>query len=356
MALVSTCNLSSLSNALFFKAMTKEMVSCISKGDIPTLRSLIAEIKDIEESSKSLPMELKNLACFFDIGPLKDITNLEIEHYYEDFEFEDYLFYDKRPMTLLEIACLQSGLKSFTRHEKAFEMIQFLVDEIGFDVNRCNSITGKTPLFEMGMNISFSFNYYPNAFFFFLERGARISENSNEKAKFIDKILYFKHDNIEEYFKNQELILEKCIDIGIVTLPHALFKYCATNLVPRKKPGLNSNIEFEFNVPLYEMLKRKGADVSLCKDPLAALYIKAHLDIYVEIKKRGGPFRPPNVDVLFMLQDDGFYWNTRIEEPASTTTDMYLNVELFPEYDLEPDERKELTKVILQVIKFLHPR
>jgi len=339
---------------LFFKAMTKEMVSCITKGDISTLRSLIAEIKAIDESSKSLPVELKNLACFFDIGPLKDITNLEIEHYYEAFEVEDYFLYDKRPMTLLEIACLQSGLKSFTRHEKAFEMIQFLVDEIGFDVHRCNSLTGKTPLFEMGMNMSFSFNYYPKAFFFFLERGARILKD--ESVKFLDKILYFKHDDIEEYFKNQELILEKCIDIGLVTSPHVLFRYCATNLVPRKKPGPNSKIEYEFNVRLYEMLKRKGADLSLCKYPLAVLYIKAHL---VDLKKREGPFRPPNIDVLLMLQDDGFYWSERIEEMKDFTIDLDSYEKLFPEYttsELEPDDRKELLKVFSKLVESFHSR
>ena len=276
MALSST---SSLINQVIFEALIKKMIMCISTSDVSTLRSLMKELQDLKGT----------YSLCFDIKPFDNI---------KDFEFNKKLFLDKYTHpddkyegTLLDYACRKHYIE-----ENKFNIIKFLVEECGFDVNRRNSKTGLTPFLEASKN--FYVNY--DTFFCMVENGARVEPG--DKSEFTFNILWnmgrFSAKSAEE-LESRQAVLFKCLEMNFfIDLNSREFKYLnAYDSTKTFASVFSYCYDYDFNTDLYKWLKTNGADITRCIDPVLNNY-------FAKNAFRTSFF--PTTNVLSMLKADGF--------------------------------------------------
>lgn len=298
-------------NSIVYKSLMQELALCITRGELTNLKALVNELEEIKKTYDS-NKELATLTNYFSFKPFENIREIELDKipvYDPDTDEFDFVANGK---TLLEILIE----KCHANRIKQFDILKYLVEECGFDLNRRNSKTGKTPF------ILFSKHMYDSKhemFMYMIEKGARVDPcDKNEFTSSLTNsgcVLGQDKESLVKSMDAQIKLLTFCYEINMLddlNNVSSVFDNCLLNKC--------------FNFRLYDWLKSHGAKITDCKDPiLIRAFIKNALDWYYT---RGKIYERVKPDSLFLdeaiiskLEADGFSW-TQVDKNGNNILHM----------------------------------
>lgn len=248
--------MASVINRVFFDSLIQQIVKCISTPNLTALKALMKELKNMVEVFKS-SSEFSSIRAFVDTKPFENIQELEIDKTFRIFisnPCDEFTVHG----TLLDYAC------GSIHDNKELEIIKYLVEECGFDLNRRNSKNGKTPFLEA----SRFFCLNQDAFFYMVEKGARLEPR--DRFEFTSNVMrslghtdpfLCKHE-----FESRQAMLAKCLEMNFLEdLNSPAFAEVGGYKTSSLGLGVYSK---KFNFNIYNWLKANGANIAECKDPI----------------------------------------------------------------------------------------
>ena len=224
-------------------------------------------------------------------------------------------------------------------HKKQFEILKYLVEECGFDLNRRNSKTGKTPFI---LFTKYMYGKKHEMFMYMLEKGARVDPcDKHEFTSNMTSCCGF------EFGKDEESLI-KTMDAQIELLQFCFDKNLLDDLNNVKSVFHQCLLTNRFNSRLYNWLKSHGAKTTDCEEPILVKAFVTHVknwcqnqhDVCKSLKKNSLIL---DEDLISMLEADGFSW-TQVDKNGNNILHMLL---------LQSILLSDSTKVYVDIIRFL---